>query len=35
MTAEENLLMGAYPASLRRGAHTALEKIYEMWKSVV
>jgi branched-chain amino acid transport system ATP-binding protein len=31
MTVEENLLMGAYPASLRRGAHAALEKIYEMF----
>jgi branched-chain amino acid transport system ATP-binding protein len=31
MTVEENLLMGAFPAKLRRGAHAALEKIYEMF----
>jgi branched-chain amino acid transport system ATP-binding protein len=31
MTVEDNLLMGAFPPSLRRGAHRGLERVYELF----
>jgi branched-chain amino acid transport system ATP-binding protein len=31
MTVEDNLLMGAYPPSLRRGAHKGLTRVYDLF----
>jgi branched-chain amino acid transport system ATP-binding protein len=31
MTVEDNLLMGAYPPSLRRGAHKSLTRVYDLF----